>query len=89
VEKLASSTKSHSPPASRRGLAVFIQARCNAPMSFRRLIAWFWRARPLPPRKAPAPVGHRTAIDLEEFGRQLSTGKAEDLKKIARGRCGA
>jgi hypothetical protein len=39
---------------------------------------------PLPPRKAPEPVGNRTALDLDEFGRLLSTGKAEDLKKIAR-----
>jgi hypothetical protein len=38
----------------------------------------------LPPRKAPEPVGNRTALDLDEFGRLLSTGKAEDLKKIAR-----
>jgi hypothetical protein len=29
-------------------------------------------------------VGNRTALDLDEFGRLLSTGKAEDLKKIAR-----
>jgi hypothetical protein len=40
--------------------------------------------RPLPARKAPEPVGNRTALDLDEFGRLLSTGKAEDLKKIAR-----
>ena len=66
------------------GLAVFNQARCNAPMFLRRLIALFWPARPLPPRNAPAPVENRTALDLEEFGRLLSTGKAEDLKKIAR-----
>jgi len=38
----------------------------------------------LPPRKAPEAVGNRTALDLEELGRLLSTGKAEDLKKIAR-----
>jgi hypothetical protein len=53
-------------------------------MFFRRLIAWFWPMWPLPPRKAPEPVGNRTALDLDEFGRLLSTGKAEDLKKIAR-----
>ena len=53
-------------------------------MFFRRLIAWFRPARPLPPRKTPAPVGNRTALDLDEFGRLLSSGKAEDLKKIAR-----
>ena len=29
-------------------------------------------------------MGNRTALDLDEFGRLLSTGKAEDLKKIAR-----
>jgi hypothetical protein len=66
------------------GLAGLTQARCNAPMFFRRLIAWFWPTRPLPPRKAPGPMGNRTALDLDEFGRLLSTGKAEDLKKIAR-----
>ena len=38
----------------------------------------------MPRRKAPEPVGNRTALDLDEFGRLLSTGKAEDLKKIAR-----
>jgi hypothetical protein len=63
------------------GLAGLAQARCNAPMFFRHLIAWFWPARPLPP---PEPMGNRTALDLDEFGRLLSTGKAEDLKKIAR-----
>jgi hypothetical protein len=66
------------------GLAGLAQARCNAPMFFRRLIAWFWPMWPLPPRKAPEPVGNRTALDLDEFGRLLSSGKAEDLKKIAR-----
>ena len=66
------------------GLAGVALARCNAPMFFRRLIAWFWPARPLRPRKAPGPIGNRTALDLDEFGRLLSTGKAEDLKKIAR-----
>jgi hypothetical protein len=29
-------------------------------------------------------MGNRTALDLDEFGMLLSTGKAEDLKKIAR-----
>jgi len=53
-------------------------------MFFRRLIAWFWPARPLPPRKAPWRARNRTALDLDEFGRLLSSGKAEDLKKIAR-----
>jgi len=53
-------------------------------MFFRRLIAWFRPTRLLPPRKAPGPVGNQTALDLDEFGRLLSTGKAEDLKKIAR-----
>jgi hypothetical protein len=53
-------------------------------MFFRRLIAWFWPTRPLPPRKAPESMGNRTALDLDEFGRLLNTGKAEDLKKIAR-----
>jgi hypothetical protein len=53
-------------------------------MFFRRLIAWFWPTRPLPPRKAPGSMGNRTALDLDEFGRLLSTGNAEDLKKIAR-----
>jgi hypothetical protein len=38
----------------------------------------------LPPRKAPGSMGNRTALDLDEFGRLLSTGNAEDLKKIAR-----
>jgi hypothetical protein len=51
-------------------------------MFFRRLIAW--PTRPSPPRKAPEPVGNRTPLDIDEFGRLLSTGKAEDLKKIAR-----
>jgi hypothetical protein len=66
------------------GLAVRTQARCNPPMFLRRLITWFWTGRPLPPRKAPWRAGNRTALDLDEFGRLLSTGKAEDLKKIAR-----
>jgi hypothetical protein len=66
------------------GLAELAQARCNASMFFHRLIAWFRPTRLLPPRKAPEPVGNRTALDLDEFGRLLSTGKAEDLKKIAR-----
>jgi len=29
-------------------------------------------------------MGNRTALDIDEFGRLLSTGNAEDLKKIAR-----
>jgi hypothetical protein len=53
-------------------------------MFFRRLVVWFWPTGPLPPRKAPEPTGNRTALDLGEFGRLLSSGKAEDLKKIAR-----
>jgi hypothetical protein len=53
-------------------------------MFFRRLIAWFRRARPLPPRNASWRARNRTALDLDEFGRLLSSGKAEDLKKIAR-----
>src|SRR6202035_3862675 len=50
------------------GLAGHAQARCNAPMFFRRLIAWFWPRPLLPRRKAPEPVGNRTALDLDEFG---------------------
>jgi hypothetical protein len=66
------------------GLAGLTQARCNAPMFIRRLIARFWPARPLVPRKAPWRAKNRTALDLDEFGRLLSSGKAEDLRKIAR-----
>lgn len=57
-------------------------------MIWRRLIAWL-----LAPSEAPDDVPEttslRTARDLDEFGRLLSTGKAEDLKKIARdlGQC--
>jgi len=50
-------------------------------MFFHRLIAWF---RPTRLLQVPEPVGNRTALDIDEFGRLLNTGKAEDLKKIAR-----
>ena len=51
-------------------------------MVLRRLIAWFWPMRLLLRRKARA--ANRTALDLDEFGRLLSSGKPEDVQKIAR-----
>jgi hypothetical protein len=57
-------------------------------MILRRLIAWFRfsQRQPLPPPSvAPeAAAGREAAFDLAEFGRLLSSGKPEDLKKIAR-----
>ena len=56
-------------------------------MILRRLIAWFRfeRSQPLPPPALPETAGGReAAFDLAEFGRLLSSGKPEDLKKIAR-----
>ena len=57
-------------------------------MIFRRLIAWFRFERPQtlpPPVAVPETAGGRqAALDLAEFGRLLSSGKPEDLKKIAR-----
>jgi hypothetical protein len=52
-----------------------------------RLIAWFRfeRSQPSPPPAVPEAVVDREAgFDLAEFGRLLSSGKPEDLKKIAR-----
>jgi hypothetical protein len=51
-------------------------------------MAWF-RLEPQQP-SLPRPVAHETAagreatLDHAEFGRLLSSGKPEDLKKIAR-----
>ena len=56
-------------------------------MILRRLIAWFrfGQRQPLPPSVVPeAAAGREAAFDLAEFGRLLSSGKPEDLKKIAR-----
>ena len=56
-------------------------------MILRRLIAWlgFGRRQPLPPAVATSAATDReVAFDLTEFGRLLSSGKPEDLKKIAR-----
>jgi hypothetical protein len=61
---------------------------CNASMILHRLIGWFrfGRRQPLPPPPvAPEAAADReAAFDLAEFGRLLSSGKPEDLKKIAR-----
>ena len=51
-------------------------------MILRRLIAWFGFGRVQPPRAAFPNAD--AAFDLDEFGRLLSSGKPEDLKKIAR-----
>ena len=56
-------------------------------MIFRRLIAWFRKPQPPPAPAAAAshPAGDMAAaFDLAEFGRLLASGKAEDLKTIAR-----
>ena len=57
-------------------------------MILRRLIAWlrFGQRQPLPPLPViPEPATDREAeFDLAEFGRLLSSGKLEDIKKIAR-----
>ena len=57
-------------------------------MILRRLIAWFrfGQRQPLPPPSVTpeAAAGREAAFDLAEFGRLLSSGKPEDLKKIAR-----
>ena len=56
-------------------------------MILRRLIAWFRfeRSQPSPPPAVPETAGDgEVAFDLAEFGRLLSSGKPEDLKKIAR-----
>jgi hypothetical protein len=57
-------------------------------MILRRLIAWFrfGQRQPLPPPPVvpEAAAGLEAVFDLEEFGRLLSSGKPEDLKKIAR-----
>ncbi len=53
-----------------------------ARMVLHRLLAWFWPTRPFLRRKARA--ANRTALDLDEFGRLLSSGKPEDVQKIAR-----
>jgi hypothetical protein len=55
-------------------------------MILRRLIAWFGFARrrplPLPPVAPSAAADRKAAFDFDEFGRLLSSGKPEDLKKI-------
>jgi hypothetical protein len=51
-------------------------------MILRRLITWFRQ-----PGSPKAPEAHGDAdgpLDLNEFGRLLTSGKAEDLQKIAR-----
>ena len=56
-------------------------------MILRRLIAWFGfgRRQPLPPPPvATSAAADREAFDLAEFGRLLSSGRPEDLQKIAR-----
>ena len=68
------------------GLAGRRPSRCNASMIIRRLIAWFRfrRPQPLQRRTVLEAAGDRTAeFDLAEFGRLLSSGRREDLKKIA------
>jgi hypothetical protein len=55
-------------------------------MIIRRLIAWFWfqRRHPLQHLTVLEAAGDRkTEFDLAEFGRLLSSGRREDLKKIA------
>src|ERR1700730_5038925 len=51
-------------------------------MVLHRLIGRFWPTRPFLRRKARA--ANRTALDLDEFGRLLSSGKPEDVQKSAR-----
>jgi hypothetical protein len=50
-------------------------------MILHRLLAWFGFGRLQAP---PAVPNADAAFDLDEFGRLLSSGKPEDLKKIAR-----
>ena len=55
-------------------------------MILRRLIAWFGfkRQQPLQHLTVLEAAGaKKTEFDLTEFGRLLSSGKREDLKKIA------
>jgi hypothetical protein len=55
-------------------------------MIIRRLIAWFRvrRPQPLQRRTVLEAAGDRAAeFDLAEFGRLLSSGRRDDLKKIA------
>ena len=61
-------------------------SRCNASMIIRRLIAWFRFRRPQPLQHLTvleAAGGQKTEFNLAEFGRLLSSGRREDLKKIA------
>ena len=56
-------------------------------MILRRLIAWFGfkRQQPLQHLTVLEAAGaEKTEFDLTEFGRLLSSGRHEDLKKIAR-----
>ena len=54
-------------------------------LAMRRVIAWFGFGRQQPsPAVAKAASDRDAAFDLDEFGRLLSSGKPEDLKKIAR-----
>jgi hypothetical protein len=69
-----------------RGLAGRRPRRCNASMIIRRLIAWFRFQRPQPLQQLTvlaAARDQKTEFDLAEFGRLLSSGRREDLKKIA------
>jgi len=51
-------------------------------MIIRRLMAWFRFQRPQPLQHQAA-GDQKTEFDLTEFGRLLSSGRREDLKKIA------
>jgi hypothetical protein len=69
------------------GLAGRRPIRCNTSMNLRRLIARFRfeRPQPLPQPAVPETAGDREAeFELAEFGRLLTSGRPEDLKKIAR-----
>jgi hypothetical protein len=55
-------------------------------MILRRLIAWFGFERPQPllqPAVSETAGDPEAEFDLAEFGRLLSSGRQEDLKKIA------
>lgn len=69
-------------------MSLYFHFHCRtAPMILGRLIAWFRfeRLQPsLPPAAPEAIVDREAASDLAEFGRLLSSGRPEDLKKIAR-----
>jgi hypothetical protein len=53
-------------------------------MILRRLTAWLRIPRPMAPRARVPKGAAMDGRDLEEFSRLLTSGKPEDLQKIAR-----